>query len=137
MNHHRILGVAVLAVLLLMATRGVTSEPNPKSYVATASGTNAVLAAQAGRGYTIHAVAIQASDQATAKVGVYVASTTEDLIGSATASVPIDKTGVDGYAGFTWQYNPIGWAAAPIGEPVNIVLSGAQPVIVNIVYSLR
>ncbi len=126
-----------LAALSLLLASCCASEPNPKSYTASASGANVVLAAQTGRGYTIHSVAIQAADQATAKVAVYVASTTEDLIGSATASVPIDKTGQNGYAGFTWQHNPVGWASAPIGEPVTVVLSAAQPVIVNITYSLR
>lgn len=131
--------VASLIVIWLvcLACLAQASEPNPRSYVATAAGNNVILAAEPGRGYTIHAVAVQATDEATAKVTVYLASTTTDLIGNATATTPIDKTGIDGYAGYVWQYNPVGWASAPIGEPVNVVLSAAQPVIVNITYSLR
>lgn len=127
-----------MAVLLvLMGGLAIGSEPNPKSYVATVSGNNTILAAQPGRGYTLHSVALQGTTEATEMVKVYVKSTTENLIGSATATTPIDPKNIAGYGGFVWDHNPIGWAAAPVGEPVHIVLSAAQPVIVNITYSLR
>lgn len=124
-------------VLLGVCQFAIASEPNPKSYVATASGNNVMLAANPGRGYTLHAIALQSTDEATEKVKVYIKSTSENLIGSPTATTPIDKTGNTGYGGFIWDWNPKGWAAAPIGEPVIVVLSSAQPVIVNVTYSLR
>lgn len=126
-----------MAALILIGGQVAASEPNPKSYVATASGNNVMLAANTGRGYTIHSITLVACKEATAVVGVRFASTTEDLLGDATHHIPIDKTGLEGFAGFTIPYDPVGIFSAPIGEPVNVVLDAAQPVIVRVTYRLR
>lgn len=124
------------AITLMMAACVAASEPNPKSYVATASGNNLLLAANPGRGYTVRSVRLVASKQATGVVGVYFASTTEDLLGSESATIPIDKTSTEGPPGISFV-DPVAVFAAPMGEPVYIVLDAAQPVIVSVTYSLR
>ncbi len=130
--------VATLAVLAgcIRSPLATASETNPKSYVATASGDNTLLAAEAGRAYTIHAIAVIATSDTA--VSFYVRNGDNMLLGNATNKVTIDQGGVSGPAGFILPYNPQGWMAADTaGEAVAINLSAAVPVIVLVLYSLR
>jgi hypothetical protein len=119
-----------------MAT-ATAAEDNPKSYVATASGANVALAAVTDQTYFISSITFAATHESTAVVAVYVTSGDRNVIGTSTARIPIDKTGIAGYAGITITHENGFVAAGKKGEAITINLSAAQPVIVQITYVLR
>ena len=126
---------AILCLCFFSPT--ASAEDNPKSFTINASGDTAALAAVTGKTYLITGIAIQSTYESTAVVAVYVKSGDRNVIGSSTARIPIDKTGIDGYAGFVWQQNLDGWASGKLSEAITINCSAAQPIIVNISYRLR
>ena len=131
--------VTTLACLALFATptTAVAAEDNPKSYVATASGANVALAAVTDQTYFISSITFAATHESTAVVALYVTSGDRNVIGTSTARIPIDKTGLSGYAGITITHENGYVAAGKKSEAITINLSAAQPVIVQITYTLR
>ncbi|MEA3226026.1 MAG: hypothetical protein U9Q07_08755 [Planctomycetota bacterium] len=127
--------IVCLLVALSATTRG--AEPNPKNYIATASGDNTLLAADAaGRSYLIHAIAVIATSGTA--VSFYVHNDDNDMLGDSTNKLTIDLDGSDGPGGFVLPYNHGGWMETDVGgEAVSINLSAATPVIVLVMYSLR
>lgn len=132
-----IASLIALLVLLTFTTPPSQAEDNPKSYVAAASGANVALAAATDKTYFISSITFAASHQSTAVVGVHVTSGDRNVIGSSAASIPIDKTGLAGYGGITLTHEGGYVATGKKGEAITINLSAAQPVIVQITYTLR
>lgn len=129
--------VSVASGLTLNPSAATAAEDNPKSYVATASGANVALAAATGKTYYISSITFLATYESTAVVALYATSGDRNVIGSATARIPIDKTGIAGYAGITLTHEGGFVAAGKLSEGITINLSAAQPVIVQISYILR
>jgi len=125
-----------IVVIVCLALPAAASEPNPKSFIATASGANTLLAAESGRAYTIHALAVLATSDT--PVSFYLHNDDNMLLGDASNKITVDAAGVGGPAGFVLGYNEKGWMATDaFNEAVEINLSGATPVIVLVLYSLR
>lgn len=130
--------VAALAILSFMPlqTLGADDIDNPKNTVATASGNNTVLAVPDGKRCRVHSATFVCTKGMTASVGLYVKDGTHNLIGSATALIPIDKTGINGPPGITIESEKYGiMVTQTAGDDIVVNLDAAQPVIVILVFS--
>ena len=109
------------------------STPRPIKHfnvTASASGDNTLIAAVEGKKLLVLALAIHSTAESTAAVNFYLHNDDNNLAGSATATIPIDKSGIDGYQGFVWANNQFGWVKTDTAnEALSINLSAAQPVI--------
>jgi len=138
MKRIRLIAAALAACLLAgTLTTQARAEDNPKSYVATASGASVALAAVTDKTYLISSITFLSTYESTAVVAVYVTSGDRNVIGSATARIPLDKTGIAGYQGITLTHEGGYVAVGKKGEAITINLSAAQAVIVQITYTLR
>ena len=125
--------IACAALLLALPAAGAD---NPTQLVVTASGNTTLLDVPDGNRARIHAMMIIGTDEMTAAVAVYIYNGDHNLIGSSTAKIPIDKSGISGPAGFVLPESKYGWVATDAaGEDIVINMSAAQPVIVLVVFS--
>lgn len=56
------------------------------------------------------------------------------IFGDGTNTIPIDKTGATGPAGFSLGFNPVGWMQSSSGNPLVLNLSAAQGVAGGLTY---
>lgn len=132
------ISLLLVAVLLLASPQAgwAADETSPKSYIATASGDNSLLDADANRTYVIHAIAVIATS--TTSVNLYIYNGDNNLLGSSTNKITVDMDGIDGPMGVVLPYNEKGWFASDTkNEIVKVNLSAATPVIVLVTFSMR
>lgn len=126
----------LICALAVLCHRHVYAVDNPTQIICTASGNTTLLDVPDGKRARIHALMIIGADEMTAAVAIYIYNGDHNLIGSSTAKIPIDKSGISGSAGFVLPESQFGWTTTDAaGEDIVINMSAAQPVIVLMVFS--